>query len=74
MFRKNFNLPENCCDSSSKISDDLFLGIYHKLGRWMPPRLDARGRRTIRIPLCTPLVSGNVGKLGLDIMLKSDSG
>jgi len=27
-----------------------------KLGRWMTPRLDARGRRTVRTPFCTPPV------------------
>ena len=28
-----------------------------KLAPWMPPRLDARGRRTVRTPLCMPLIT-----------------
>jgi len=27
--------------------------------QWMPPVLDARGRRTVRPPLCTPLTGSN---------------
>src|SRR6218665_2008300 len=30
--------------------------FYIKLAPWMPPRGNARGRRTVRTPLCTPLV------------------
>ena len=43
--------------------NDIFLFIffhlptffYIKLAPWMPPRVDARGRRTVRTALCTPL-------------------
>src|SRR6218665_129257 len=31
--------------------------FLRKLAPWMPPRVDARGRRTIRTPLCTPLIA-----------------
>ena len=36
-----------------------FFSIYlhlKKLAPWMPPRADARGRHTVRTPLCTPLI------------------
>jgi len=43
--------------------NDIFLFFFshlptlflRKLAPWMPPRVDALGRRTVRTPLCTPL-------------------
>ena len=39
-----------------------------KLAPWMPPRMDARGRRTVRTPLCMPLHLSIFGAERLQIM------
>src|SRR6218665_764662 len=35
----------------------LHVFFYNTMGFWTPPRLDARGCRTVRTPLCTPLLT-----------------
>jgi len=53
-------MPPSAASCPSK---DIFLFFFGhlptfslgKLALWMPPRVDARGRRTVRTPLCTPL-------------------
>src|SRR6218665_840275 len=34
--------------------------FLQKLAPWMPPRVDARGRHTVRTPFCTPLSSEEI--------------
>src|SRR6218665_3709089 len=49
-------------------SNDIYLFIFchlptiflQKLAPWMPPRVDARGRHTVRTPFCTPLSSEEI--------------
>src|SRR6218665_287899 len=55
--------------AASCSGNDIFLFIFchlpifilQKLAPWMPPRVDARGRRTVRTPLCTPLLRRGKG-------------
>ena len=42
--------------------------FLRKLPRWMPPRLDARGRRTTRTSVCTPLTLPYI-YIGLVLMI-----
>src|SRR6218665_627817 len=38
----------------------IYLHFLRKLAPWMSTSVDARGRRTVRTPLCTPLILTNL--------------